>query len=428
MPRQGVTSVSRLFRSEVIEAKRGEWLGTIRLSTPLSHSLLTAAALVIAMALVAFAIVGEYTRRERTAGTLVPNAGLIEIPAPAAGTVARVLVEQGAVVRAGDSVVSLSSDRVSAALGDTAAIVGEQLALQRSRIEADLADQDRLQQEKGAALDERIGTLRAQLAQLDAQRAIQQQQAKNARAMLARFQPLLDRGYVSVLQVQQQEAAALEAEAQLTALARQRLETQQQITEQHDQLEQLPLSVDSQRHEFERKRAEIDQALAQNEVMRAAVLLAPQDGVVSSVMVKAGQAVAAGQIAIALVPKDSLLEAQLLVPSRAIGFVEPGKRVVLRYQAYPYQKFGLHTGSVKTVSRNAMTPQQVSNLFGQQTTEAMYRVEVTLDAQSIEAYGRQEALRPGMALEADILLDRRRLIEWIFEPLYGIGKQVSVNR
>ncbi len=419
--------MSRLFRSEVIEAKRGEWLGTIRLSTPLSHSLLTAAALVIAAALIAFAIVGEYTRRERTAGTLVPNAGLIEIPAPTAGTVARVLVEQGAVVHAGDSLVSLSSDRVSAALGDTAAVVGEQLGLQRSRIEADLADQDRLQQEKGAALDERVGTLRAQLVQLDAQRAIQQQQAKNARAMLARFQPLLDRGYISVLQVQQQEAAALEAEAQLTALARQRLETQQQIAEQHDQLKQLPLTADSQRHEFERKRAEIDQALAQNEVTRAAILRAPQDGVVSSVMVKPGQTVAAGQVAIALVPKDSLLEAQLLVPSRAIGFVEPGNRVVLRYQAYPYQKFGLHTGSVKTVSRNAMTPQQVSNLFGQQTTEAMYRIEVTLDAQSIEAYGRQEALRPGMALEADILLDRRRLIEWIFEPLYGIGKQVSVN-
>ncbi len=390
--------MSRLFRSEVIEAKRGEWLGTIRLSTPLSHSVLTVAALCIVAALIAFAIFGEYTRRERTSGTLVPNAGLIEIPAPTAGMIERVLVEQGAIVHAGESLVSLSSDRVSAALGDTAAIVGEQLGLQRSRIEADLADQDRLQREKSAALNGRVEALRAQVTQLDAQRAIQQQQAKNARAMLARFQPLLDKGYISALQVQQQEAAALEAEAQLTALARQRLDTQQQIAEQQDQLRQLPLNTDAQRHESERKRAEIDQALAQNEVTRAAVLRAPQDGIVSSVMVKPGQAIAAGQIAIAIVPKDSALEAQLLVPSRAIGFVEPGNRVVLRYQAYPYQKFGLHGGRVKTVSRNAMTPQQVSNLFGQQTSEAMYRIDVTLDAQSIEAYGRQEALRPGMAL------------------------------
>jgi membrane fusion protein len=83
---------------------------------------------------------------------------------------------------------------------------------------------------------------------------------------------------------------------------------------------------------------------------------------------------------------------------------------------------------VKAVSRNAMSPQQVAGLSGRQATEAMYRIDVALDAQSIEAYGRQEALRPGMALEADILLDRRRLIEWIFEPLYGIGKQATVSR
>lgn len=419
--------MSRLFRSEVIDAKRGEWLGTIRLSTPLSRWLLTAAALGVAATVIAFATIGEYTRRERTSGTLVPVAGLIEIPATAAGTIERVLVEQGAVVRAGESLVSLSSDRVSAALGNTAAVVSEQLLSQRARIEADLVDQDKLQQQKDAAFDDRIGTLRAQLAQLDAQRAIQQQQAKNARALLARFQPLLDRGYISALQVQQQEAAALEAEAQLSALARQRLDIERQIAEQRAQRRQLPLDADAQRHDLERKRAEIDQAIAQNELTRASVLRAPQDGVVSSVLVKPGQTVAAGQIAFMLVPKDSLLEAQLLVPSRAIGFVEPGNRVVLRYEAYPYQKFGLHGGSVKAVSRNAMTPQQVSSLFGRQATEAMYRIDVTLDAQSIEAYGRQEALRPGMALEADVLQERRRLIEWVFEPLYGIGKQVTVS-
>jgi membrane fusion protein len=103
---------------------------------------------------------------------------------------------------------------------------------------------------------------------------------------------------------------------------------------------------------------------------------------------------------------------------------------------YPYQKFGLHTGQVKTVSHNAIshnaishnaiTPAQIGNLFGQQTTEAMYRVDVELDAQTIEAYGKQEELKPGMALEADILLDQRHLIEWIFEPLYGMGRQMGI--
>ncbi|MEP6940572.1 MAG: HlyD family efflux transporter periplasmic adaptor subunit [Rudaea sp.] len=419
--------MSALFRSEVIDAKRGEWLGAIRLATPLSHRVLTACALALGAALVAFVVSGHYTRRERTSGTLVPSAGLIELPASSAGMVTRVFAEQGTLVHAGDSLVALSADHMSSALGDTAVVVAEQLKLQRARVDADIADQQKLQQDRAGAIEERIAAARAQLVQVDGQLSIQQQQARNARNLLARFQPLWDKGYISALQVQQQEATALEAEAQSKALARQRIDAQQQIGMQQEQLRQLPLSAAAQRHESERKRADLDQSLAQNELTRSAVLRAPQDAIVSSVLVKPGQAVAAGQVAIALVPNGSDLEAVLLVPSRAIGFVEPGNVVVLRYEAYPYQKFGLHAGRVKSVSHSALSPAQITGLSGQPAGEAMYRVAVQLDTQAVDAYGRQEALKPGMALEADILLDRRRLIEWVLEPLYGVGRQLAAD-
>ena len=52
------------------------------------------------------------------------------------------------------------------------------------------------------------------------------------------------------------------------------------------------------------------------------------------------------------------------------------------------------------------------------------RAGVTLDQQSVAAYGQAQALVPGMQLEADVLLDRRRLIEWLFEPVLGIAGRV----
>jgi membrane fusion protein len=120
----------------------------------------------------------------------------------------------------------------------------------------------------------------------------------------------------------------------------------------------------------------------------------------------------------------SPLQAELLVPSRAIGFVTRGTPVVLRYQAYPYQKFGLQMGHVKTVSGSVITPAEATVLLGLQITEAMYRVDVELDAQAIQAYGKSEGLKPGMVIDADLMLDRRRLIEWVFEPLFGMGKRM----
>jgi membrane fusion protein len=93
--------------------------------------------------------------------------------------------------------------------------------------------------------------------------------------------------------------------------------------------------------------------------------------------------------------------------------------VLLRYQAYPYQKFGHHVGQVVRISRSALTPERGAASAG---AEPFYRVLVSLARQTVTAYGEEEPLRPGMVLEADILGEHRRLVEWVLEPLYTLGR------
>jgi membrane fusion protein len=125
-------------------------------------------------------------------------------------------------------------------------------------------------------------------------------------------------------------------------------------------------------------------------------------------------------------PDDGRLEAELLVPSRAIGFIEPGDRVLLRYQAFPYQKFGHQEGHVAAISRSALNPGELGALIGNgQQGEPFYRVTVSLARQAITAYGKPEALKPGMLVDADVLGERRRLAEWAFEPLYSLRGKIS---
>ena len=235
-----------------------------------------------------------------------------------------------------------------------------------------------------------------------------------------------EQGYASNSQVEQQEAALLDAQARLQDLARQRLDVEQQLDQIRQQLRELPLNTRNQQNDIERKLADVDQSIAENEARRAVILRAPQASVVATLLAKPGQVVNAGQSVVSLLPQGALLEAQLMVPSRAIGFVRTGARVVLRYEAYPFQKFGQQFGSVTDVSRTALSPQEVANLTGRTNVpEQLYRVVVALDRQDIVAYGRRETLRPGMALEADVLIDQRRLIEWVLEPLYALGRRAS---
>jgi membrane fusion protein len=47
-----------------------------------------------------------------------------------------------------------------------------------------------------------------------------------------------------------------------------------------------------------------------------------------------------------IVPNDSVLQAELFVPTRAIGLVQPGHEVRILYEAFPYQQFGTYSGKV----------------------------------------------------------------------------------
>ena len=241
--------------------------------------------------------------------------------------------------------------------------------------------------------------------------------------MLQHIRPLREKGYVSAFRVQQQQSTLLQAQTQLKTLARQRLDVAQQIGDTQQKLAQIPLTLSNQRSSTQRQLDDVEQQLAQNEAQRAVVLRAQRSGVVSSLLVKAGQSIRAQQPLMSVLPSGATLQAQLLVPSRAVGFIDPGSRVVLRYQAYPYQKFGQHYGKVSAISRSALGPTDVAVLIGQQVKQPLYRVTVDLDRQSILAYGKSQTLKPGMALNADILMDRRSLIEWAFEPLYGLGRR-----
>lgn len=414
-----------LFRHEVGDHRR-HTLGTVRLASPLSHGTWAVFALVLIATILGLLWFGRYTRREHVDGSLVPTDGLIALSARGPGVVTHLQAHEGEAVKTGDVLMVISGERSSERFGDTQAAVSVALQDQQRRIDDDLKVTQNLAIHEREALLTRAHALQLQADQLGAQIVVVEQQRATYATLLAKIEPLAAKGYVSAFQVQQQKAQALDAESQLKALHRQRIDVTQQATSVRDQLVQLPLTTESKLNELRRQRAQGDQTLVQNEADRAITIRAPHDGTVSSVLVKSGQAVSAGQSVVALVPASTRLEAQLLVPTSAIGFVHEGTPVALHYQAFPYQKFGVHRGVVTQVSRSALTPADLTLLLGRRAPEqALYRVMVRLEDQDVMAYGRREALVPGMDVDAELLLDSRRLFEWVFEPIYGMRHRME---
>ena len=180
-------------------------------------------------------------------------------------------------------------------------------------------------------------------------------------------------------------------------------------------LEQLPTTIAEKVQALRSQLAETEQRVAEIEGRRAYVLRAPIAGRVSTLQAAVGRAVDPRQPQLSILPRDSVLEAELFVPTQAIGFVRPGQEVRILFDAFPYQRFGTYGGRVIRVTKTMLTSADVSAPVPLQ--QPAYKVTVVLDRQDVTAYGERIPLQSDMLLRADILLERRPLLTWLLDPL-----------
>jgi membrane fusion protein len=217
------------------------------------------------------------------------------------------------------------------------------------------------------------------------------------------------------------EAERLEQHTRLGALERQQIELRREQVTLQGELNDLPLKTQAELATIDRNMATTEQELAEAEARREIVVPAPQDGTVTAILIEQGGHANVSAPLLSIVPAGASLEAHLYSPSRAVGFLRPGQHVLLRYQAYPYQKFGHYEGVLASVSRSAVNPGELPPQLAGVTTaevagaEPVYLITVRLARQTVTAYGRQVDLQPGMQLEADIALETRRLYEWVLD-------------
>lgn len=398
-----------LFRQEAIDAQREKYLGETTLARPVAYWVYTLLAAAIALVIVAVAIWGEYTRRERVEGYLALDVGAARVLIPDPGRVAELLIKEGDEVTAGAPIARITYDRSTAETSAT------ELASRRNLLEREQQQVKELGEQQVAQVRKRVKDLEGELAQADREIRLQEERARSAREQAARFQQLAKEKFVSDLVAKQKQDEVTDQEIKLQALRRTRSQVDRDLSAAKMEEPSIQLKSRGQVDQVSRQLSELQESLAGAEARRETVIKAPVSGTVTNIAVVQGQSVPADTPLATVLPKGSGLHVELLVPSRAIGFIQKGQQVVLRYEAFPHERFGQYGGTVLEISRNVWAP---GDKIGPLTVkEPVYRVDVKLERQSVAALGAEIALRPGMLVNADILLERRTLLEWLFEPV-----------
>lgn len=394
----------------------------------------------------------------RAQGRLVPQGETFKVNPVAAGKISKVLVKEGQTVKAGQIVAELDDDlarnRVDALRQEqnshTKELRQTESLIEKTRSEAQtqfaIANAEISAQE--AAISQSQAKIKSQETSITQtqERATTNQQLLSAlqsdaeaqKERMARLKYLVDEGALAREQLYQAQQSFGDRQRTITQQAgdiqqafvetqRLRADLQQVIAESQQlraglarkyaeaQSTQLRTQQTIQQLLVQRTQllAKMQQNEKQQEAAKSALnqlkLRAPVNGTVLAMNVRnEGEVVQPGQTIAEMAPEKAPLILAAALPTREAGFVKVGDTAQVKFDAYPYQEYGIVSGKVISISPDV----KLDNQLG-----AVYRVEIQIDRDTKQTQSRRIQLKAGQTASAEIVVRQRRVVDLFLDPI-----------
>jgi len=408
-----------LFRQESLEAKRRKLHGDVILVQPVSFRVITLLFVFVTAAGAAFAASRDYTRKENVIGYITPESGLTTIRADRGGTLTQVFVSEGDTIAVGDPLFESRLDTETAD-GFVGARQLQSTDVRLSELrQNENAIRDRYRAES-SRLSTLVGNLEREVETLRRRRDLEAKVADTATTRREKMERLQEEDTAFAFEVEQAQAAELQAFVALEGVDQQIVTRESNLADTRFQLSGIEAQQQRELFQLRQEIASLEESRTSIEGRSSYIVRSPVAGDVSALQARVGQVVNPAAPIAVILPKDTELEAILLVPTAAAGFLGVGQDVNLLLDPFPYEKFGVQEAVISEVSETPFLPGELSAPVP--FDSAVYRVRADLNKQSITAYGNEVELKPGMTLRGDIVTDRRSLLEWLFEPLLALRR------
>ncbi len=409
---------SSLFRKEAIKNNTQRLLGEVLLIRPISFWIFTVSIMLVVAMVGALLLFGKFARRETVAGYLVPDKGLVRVYAPFNGIIDQKHITDGQKVTKGQNLLEVTTERGTK---DSLSINQQlitRLEEQKARLKQRITDETQVLDSEGSRLSVILTNHKSEHYQIIKQLQSQREQLELIKGQWGRYKELRKKGLVSEDELLIKRNAYFNAKTAIDATKRLQINKQTEIANIQKQLEQSPLRKSNRLQELEHQYGQLEERLIELKNSRSYMIKAPVNGRITSTQVNLGQNVSSTVPILTVIPENTVLFAELFLPSRAIGFVKKNQKVLMRYDAFPYQRYGLYEGKIVQIAEAVIHPNETSIPIA--TQEPVYRIKVALDVQNINAYGKEMRLQSGMSIAADIILEERSLGQWLLEPIYSL--------
>lgn len=361
----------------------------------------------------------DVAKKEQVKGILHSPSDAIPIQSPVEGVVNTLLVSEGDHVKKGQPLFSISQQSYTA--NQSSSIEDDAIHRLKENLNERIHVINNLPSKHTAArnaMSNKLQSLDAQIPRIESQYNAAQTRLQLSETQLKRLEQKSENSFaVSSIELNRQKDSALALRQQVDELAGQKLKISSELAEVKSSLEMLSFTQEQERQMLNNEINGLKTQIAEFHQKKERVVVAAMDGIVENIQVKLGKQVTAGQSQMHLVPPHQALQLTIYAPARTVAFIAKDQDASIRYDDFPYQRFGSYKGSVVRVSRSAIMPGETARMA---INEPSYEIDVKIERQNVESYGKQFDLKSGMIAEVYITTERRSLLYWLFEPVLSI--------
>lgn len=413
-----------IFRKEIVSNNSQRLFGEILLVSPFSFISITLSMLIVFILLVLIVMNGTFSRKESVQGYLTPNKGIINVKTPVSGYIETHNVVLGQQVVKGEILLVISAQEELRSAESVNNKLINQILKKKKIIKQTMKDNALLNSSELKQLKLSNENLKKEIKQISNQINWQKEQASTSYNSWQEHIEYFNKNLITINELTSKKNSYLQDKANLDLSIRQKTSLLGEKIEIEKQIEQLPIYNKKITNELHEKLASLDERLINLESNNTFTISAPISGRITSINANSGNSISANETLFKIIPENANLFAELYLPSRAIGFVEEGQNVLLRYSAFPYQRYGLYTGKIMQIAQSTINPGELN--FPLYEKVPVYKVKVELDSQVIKAYGKQFNLQAGMSVAAEIIIEKRSLFEWVFSPLQNMNNKAKL--
>ena len=410
--------VSDLFRKQALENATKRLEGSVILINVPSFAMLSFFLVFTVFVSLIFVANSSFSSYERVEGILKSVGGELKVYPSKTGVVQQLFVHEGQEVKVGDNIGVI---RTSVSKSDG------QSEQEREKLQIETQIENLIKQKQftvdrfkleSKRLNSNLLGARQRLESIQQQLALNQEHLQINQNLLRARERMHKTGNVTDVELESARIEVLTVKGRAQQYQAEIEELKANIERFENDLSGLPNAQLSELTALDNDISSLKRQSIKLENQIETLVQARQPGIITNINAPEGELAHENFPLLSIASLDRELIAELYVPSRARAFIANGQSVFVRFDAFPHQFYGDIKGKVYEVSNMLLFPSDWPNPLN--LKQPVYRVKVKLDSQAMIVSGEPVNLQQGLFLDADIVLEKRTILDYLISPILEI--------